>query len=114
MSRKFEINGKEYDSIPFTFNTVCELEEKGISLDDFDTRNLSILRAYFALAVGDVVTAGNEIEAHIIGGGDLSSLMEAIGYEMENSGFFNAIAEKKEKSPQDHQKPKSTATKPKK
>lgn len=112
----FEINGKEYDAIPFTFNTVCELEDVGFSMEDLDKKPASAVRAYFALCCGDVTLAGNEIEAHLIGGGDMSSIMAAMTKEIEESGFFKAMAQQTNtaKVPQDHQKPKSTATKPKK
>jgi len=110
----FEINGKEYTAIPFTFNTVCELEDIGFSMEDLDKKPVSAVRAYFALCCGDVTLAGNEIEAHLIGGGDMTGIMGAMTKEIEESGFFKAMVQTNPKAPQDHQKPKSTATKPKK
>lgn len=98
MKNTFEINGKEYEAKPFTFNMICELEDMGFSIEDMDRKALSMIRAYFALCIGDVVTAGNEIEAHIIGGGDLAGISEAIGKELNESGFFKAmVAQTQEK-----------------
>lgn len=116
MKNTFEINGKDYEAVPFTFNTICELEDFGFSMEDLETKPVSAVRAYFALCVGNVTDAGNELESHLIGGGDMTGIMNAMTKEIEESGFFKAMAEQaqKPKTPQDHQKPKSTATKPKK
>ena len=119
MARTFEINGKKYEAIPFDFNLVCDLEDKGFSLDDFDNKTMSAIRAYLAICAGtDIRTAGKEIENHIIQGGKLSELHEVMGAELTESGFFKSISAEQEPQNvvelQDHQKPKSTATKPKK
>ena len=110
MKNTFTINGKKYEAVPFTFNAVCDLEDMGFSIEDMDRKAVSMIRAYFALCVGDVETAGNELEAHIVNGGDLSELSEAIGKEINNSGFFKAmVAQNQEETPKEEKATKKKA-----
>ena len=91
--RTFSINGKLYRAVPVTFNTIADLEDMGVSLTDMQKRPMATVRAYFALcAGGDADYAGNEIQAHIIAGGKLDSLFEALAAEMEDSDFFRSLA----------------------
>ena len=108
----FEINGKTYESIPFSFNTVCDLEDMGFDLDNLFDRPVSAVRAYFGLIIGNKHEAGKEIEEHIIAGGDVSNIMTVMQEEIANSGFFGAMAkaaEKQSKKPQDHKKKQTKA-----
>lgn len=90
--KKFELNGKKYNVVPMTFNTVCELEERGIALEEFQSKKLSFARAYISIATSlDAETTGIEIEEHIKNGGDLKDIYEIIGEQVEESGFFQAL-----------------------
>lgn len=92
MNRFFTINGKRYTAKPFDFNTVCNLEENGVSLSEMTKKPMSMARAYFALCFnGSIEDAGKEIQAHIVAGGDFNDLYKAMGDEMSESDFFQAL-----------------------
>jgi len=92
------INNKNYTIPELNFNTICSLEEMGISLTDMDKKILSTVRGFLALAMGgDYVSAGKEMEAHLAKGGSLDEMMEEINKAVENSGFFQALNKSKEK-----------------
>ena len=44
----FTLNGKEYKSKELDYNTACDLEDMGVSLEMANTRPMSMVRAYFA------------------------------------------------------------------
>ena len=103
-----KINKKSYKAVPFTFNTVCHLEDLGLQIADIETRGMSVFRAWIALCMGtDVETAGAEIEAHCINGGDITELMEEFEKVVENSGFFQALNSPQEQTPQKAPKKKT-------
>lgn len=89
------INGREYKTRSFGFNEVCELEEVyGIGLEEFQKKPMPFLRAYIAMSTGlPKEVAGNEIEQHLIKGGKLEDMLSAIAKELEESGFFRALAQ---------------------
>lgn len=107
MKNTFEINGKTYEAVPFTFNTICDLEDMGFNIEHMESRPISAVRAYLGVCMGDKELAGNEIEAHLINGGDLNGVMDAITKEVESSGFFKAMAKNTEEVPT---LPKKTTT----
>lgn len=89
------INGKSYKAAPITFNTVCELEDRGVTLGDLENKQMSAVRAYAAVSMGvDAATAGYELEQHVIGGGNFSELITALSEEVMKSDFFRAAAAK--------------------
>lgn len=93
----FTINGKEYKAKPFDFNLVCDLEDMGISLEQAGSKLMSMVRAYFGLCAGrGKEFAGKEMEAHIIGGGKIDDIMNAMSDEMEKSDFFRSLNKKSE------------------
>lgn len=101
MQNTFVINGKTYTAAPFNFNTVCDLEELGMSLSTVAKNPMSAVRAYFAVCLGgDRERAGNEIEQHVINGGDMSVIIEAMNKEMEASDFFRALQTDKDEESQ--------------
>lgn len=101
----FKINGKTYIAQPFTFNSMADLSEMGVNVEEIDTKPIPILRAYFALCGGfDVHKAGDEIQKHIINGGELTDLTNAIKTELENSDFFRAIFKNEEEEVTEVQK----------
>lgn len=90
--RTFTINGKRYTAKPFDFNTVCDLEDNGVSLAEMSKKPMSMARAYFALCYkGNKEDAGKEIQAHVVAGGNFNDLYEAMGQEMNESDFFQAL-----------------------
>lgn len=97
MSNFFTINGKRYKAPEFDFNTVCDFEEAGISLQDAAKKPTSMIRAYFAILFdGDKDKAGKELEQHMIDGGSFEELTDAMIKEMNESRFFQAIAKNPE------------------
>lgn len=104
--RTFVLNGIEYKAVPFGFNTVCDLEEQGVSLEDMNNKPLSMVRAYIGLCLGKGgVFSGEQIEKHIIGGGNLADVIAVMTEEMNESDFFRSLNQTAEEE---------TATVPKK
>ena len=96
----FEINGVTYSAKPFTYNVVCDLEEMGVSLQDMQNKPMSVVRAYFAICTGrDAEFAGQQIEEHVIKGGEFTAILEAMNAEMEKSDFFQALSNRTESNP---------------
>lgn len=95
--RMFIVNGKEYRAKEFDFNTVCDLEDLGISLEEMENKPLSMIRAYFQLCAGmGKVEAGKQIEQHLINGGKMEDVVKAMSDEMGASDFFQALKAKAE------------------
>lgn len=97
----FVVNGKTYKAVPIDFNAMCALEEVGVSVENMDKKPLSTARAYFCLCYDggeDAVAAGKEIEEHIVNGGKLDDLMDAMNVEVDKSGFFRAVSQNKTKA----------------
>ena len=112
MSRFFTVNGKRYVAKPFDFNTVCDLEDNGVSLTQMKEKPMSMVRAYFALCFnGSKEDAGKEIQAHVISGGDFNDLYEAMGQEMSESDFFQALSKKESEEAQTDEKQAEKKTK---
>ena len=99
MANYFTINGKRYKAPEFTFNTVCDFEEAGISLSEAKKKPTSMIRMYFALLFdGDKDEAGKELEQHMMNGGTFEELTDAMVKEMNDSRFFQAISKKSEET----------------
>lgn len=95
--RRFKLNGKEYNAKAFDFNTVCDLEDFGFSMSDIEGKPMSMVRAYLALCLGkSVQEAGNEMEMHIVNGGNFDTIMDVITKEMNESGFFRNLNKRAE------------------
>lgn len=89
------INGKEITAKPIDFNATIELNDLGGDIYSFGTKPLAALRAYLAYCEGvSAEAAGQEIEAHIVGGGDLSDLSTAFMKACDDSAFFKAMITK--------------------
>ena len=96
--KKIIVNGKEYVAKEFTFNLICDLEEMGYDMDSMGNKPMSVIRAYFALCAGVTMdVAGKEIESHLIGGGDMAVISEAMQEQMENSDFFRNLTQTEKK-----------------
>lgn len=90
----YTLNGKTYKVPELTFNVVCDLEDKGISLIDLEKQEkmFNFIREIIALSFnGDSVKAGNEIEAHVINGGSFEEIANILKQAIDNSGFFKAL-----------------------
>ena len=86
------INGKEITAKPIDFNATIELNDLGGDIYSFGTKPLAALRAYLAYCEGvSAEEAGQEIEAHIVGGADLST---AFMKACDDSAFFKAMITK--------------------
>lgn len=89
------INGKEITAKPIDFNATIELNDLGGDIYSFGTKPLAALRAYLAYCEGvSAEEAGQEIEAHIVWGGDLSDLSTAFMKACDDSAFFKAMITK--------------------
>ena len=89
------INGKEITAKPIDFNATIELNDLGGDIYSFGTKPLAALRAYLAYCEGvSAEEAGQEIEAHIVGGGELSDLSTAFMKACDDSAFFKAMITK--------------------
>ena len=88
----FVINGKTYKAKEFNFNTLCDMDDYGVSLQDIAKKPMSFIRAYIALCMNATLEdAGSEIEGHLIGGGNLDDIYGVMNKELEESGFFRAL-----------------------
>ena len=90
--RTVSINDKTYTIPDVTFETICELEEHGVCLLNFDKNERKIATMIRALAAWvmqtDTATASAEIGEHIAKGYDLMEIMTAITEAITDSGFF--------------------------
>lgn len=94
-NRTVTINGNSYPAKDITFNTVCEFEDMGIKLSELEKKSTMLLRAYAAVCMGcDADKAGAELGAHIMSGGDLKEVAEALNKAIEESDFFQALAKR--------------------
>ena len=97
------INGKEL-KLEITFNTICQLEDIGVSLGE-DRKTMSMLRGFVAIGLGiSPDEAGEEIEKFVEDGGDITELVKAMSDSMENSGFFQSLAKKANAGKETHEK----------
>lgn len=90
--------GKEYKIPEIDFDTVCELEDAGISLSDIGKpkkKTMSIVRAFVKLATGlESEEVSALVEEHLINGGGFEGIFEEITKALEESRFFQKMAER--------------------
>lgn len=90
--KTFDVNGKQYKGKKFDFNLVCDLEDMGVTLEDMQKKNLSLIRGYFGLCAGlNRKEAGAELQTHLVSGKKFESLTDVMSDEMEKSDFFRAL-----------------------
>jgi len=95
----FTINGVAYKAMPVDFNMVCEFEDAGLSFDDLGKKMTSFVRGYFSICAGiSIAEAGNQIQEHILKGGNLVEITTAFTKEIESSDFFRTLKENTEKN----------------
>lgn len=100
----FVVNGNKYQSKEFDFNMICDLEDMGITIEEISKKPRAVIRAYFALCAGKGKDfAGKEMEAHLIAGGSLECISDAMSEEMEKSDFFRKLREEAEKKAAEEQ-----------
>lgn len=89
---KFTINGTEYEGAKYDYNTHCDLKDMGVDIVKFNRNPEGVVRAYLAVSSGmDLKMAGEEINQHIISGGSLDGVINALADEINKSGFFQAL-----------------------
>lgn len=88
-----EFNGKQL-KLEIDYNTMCELEEMGVSIMEIESKTLSTIRAllYIALKKTEpnitIEQAGKQISEYFANGGTIEKLGEAFEKAVSNSGFF--------------------------
>lgn len=88
------INGKSYASAEMTFNNVCRMEEMDAPITMGAKVSFSMIRAYLALCMNTTKEkAGEELELHVVNGGDFDELAEAMSQAIEDSDFFRKLSE---------------------
>lgn len=89
---RFTVNKRSYEAREIDFNFICDLQEAGIGLDEIQRKILPATRVYVAYCMGTAVEiAGNEINSHVINGGDLTELINVFTEKASESGFFRAL-----------------------
>ena len=101
------INGKTYKDADLTFNAICQMEAMGAPITNISENIMSAVRAYAAISMKTTVDkAGAELETHVVNGGDLQGVIEAMNAKIEESGFFQALRKKSEATEETETKPK--------
>lgn len=102
---KFVLNNKEYESKPFDFEMMCELEERGFESENIGVRqNMLFMREVFAIWSGlSRKEAMTEINEQIVNNKEIGQFSEVLNKEMDESGFIKAILGMEE-TPQKSQK----------
>ena len=92
MTKLFTVNGKSYKAKEFDFNFLCDLEDQNLSLEDIDKKPMSLIRSYLAFSANITKEqAGIEIEKHLESGGKFNDIVEIMGQQMQDSGFFRSL-----------------------
>lgn len=92
MDRLITLNGKTFKAVEFDFNTVCDLAEMGVQMDQIGRNPMSAMRAYIAICLHSTKeVAGALIQDHIINGGTLDDISQILIEKMENSDFFRNL-----------------------
>ena len=112
MKTYITINKKRYEAREFDFNLICDLQDLGVNILDIkDMRRTSLLtiRSYVALCMdADPEYAGEEINQHIINGGNMDEITEVFQKMMSESSFFQALGQgEEEETPEKSAKKKS-------
>ena len=102
---RFTLNGVTYTAKPFDFDMICDLEDMGVSFERIDKMPMSLVRAYFAIcAETNKEQASALIQNHMIKGGKLDDLSDAMAKEMDESDFFRALQSGEETSSTENKK----------
>lgn len=91
---KFTINGRVIQAKEIDFNFICDLSNDGIELADLGKKILPAVRSYIAYCMDvDAATAGEEIQKHIVGGGNFEEVINVFNEKAEDSDFFRAMGQ---------------------
>ena len=86
------INGNEYTIPKVDFEAICTLEENGVYLLNMERKNpklATMIRGLVAWIEGiSNEEASQEIQEHLMNGGDLADIMSAVTQAVQSSGFF--------------------------
>lgn len=103
-----KVNGRTYKAKELDFNFLCDLQDAGINIEELETKIMSATRVYVAYCMGaPLELAGNEINSHIISGGDMTEIVEVFVKKAEDSDFFRALS----KETDEKESPKRTSKK---
>ena len=103
----FTINNHRYNALEFDFNLICDLEDMGVSIDRIKRNPASAIRAYLTLCMdAEKADAGIEIQEHMIHGGTLDDIINAMTSKLEESDFFQALNKGEEEETQPSPKKK--------
>lgn len=97
MTKIVHINGKTYRAAEMTFNNVCRMEEMDAPVTLGQKVSFSLIRGYAALCMNtSKENAGEELEKHVLNGGSMDELYEAMAEAIDTSDFFRKMSEDKE------------------
>lgn len=102
--KKFTVNNKVYPAKEITFEFMCELEDANVALEEMIKKKFKMATAYLAYCMGaDYETASAEINAHVIGGGNIVDVVTVAFEALEESDFFRKLIEsmQTEESPEE-------------
>lgn len=91
---KVKINNKNYNIPELTFKHFTKMEEQGFSIvEAFQKKQMMLIAMGFTCAVADVDRdeAEHLLEQHVLGGGNIVSIVSAFGKAMNESDFFKKI-----------------------
>lgn len=93
----FVINNKRYVAKELTFGAIRQFENNGLSLSDISNKPMSLASNYLAFCSAmNIDAADNEIQEHVINGGSLEGVFDAVMGAMNESRFFQALNKKAE------------------
>lgn len=95
MTKEYTLNGKTYKINKIDFNTICELDDYGISIADAQEHGASFLRAMIAITANiSLKKAGEEISREIENNGieNFQKISEVIIEAFEESDFLKKLA----------------------
>lgn len=99
MTKIVHVNGKTYKAAEMTFNNVCKMEEMDAPVTLGQKVSFSLLRGYLALCMNtSKENAGDELEKHIVNGGSMDELADAMASAIEESDFFRKMSENEEQN----------------
>lgn len=94
--KSFTINGKEYNAKELTYGDIRKMESFGLNLmtdiTSIQAKVFSYTSGYLAVCGGfGIDVADNEMNEHIINGGDFTEISEAFVESLSESRFFQAM-----------------------
>lgn len=107
MSKFFTINNKRYTAKEFTFGTIRQFEGLGLAMSEIQKKPMTMVSAYLSYCGNmDIDKADEEINEHVINGGNFDEVLKIIGDGMIESRFFQALNKKQEENPIKEEKTK--------